>query len=726
MQMGPPQPPQAASCASMQMGPPQQTGCASMQMGPPQPAGCASMQMGPPQPAGCASTQMGPPQPTGCAYTQMGPPQPAGCASTQMGPPQPAGCGSMQMGPPQPAGCASTQMGPPQPPQAASCASMQMGSPQPAGCASTQMGPPQPPQAASCASMQMGPPQPAGCASTQMGPPQPPQAASCASMQMGPPQPAGCASMQMGPPQPPQAASCASMQMGPPQPTGRASTQMGPQPTGGAYTQMGPPQPASHAWANYTGVVGFDSDTDVQPDLDPANLPCESTWFQKLGPLSCPTSLGGDWKTYRHLQSRKEFKALMAPRAILIDDFLYEKARISATCNICAAARGYKEHLGGPAHYSKLSKDYVKCGIPVESVRGGLYNKWQIPGGWVRINEMDGAIDLAKGLAEPSDARTHVLQNPPPAEPSPVTPEPSPVPQSPPPEPRPSFNATGSTIPSRPGWGSVPEDREMDECSEFSFCGHGVTTTGVPQADDERDERPQGMPRSFQPGDFSGSQPGPSRPRRTARWGSVPEGREMDEYSEFSFSGGTGGLFEDSDERIDHKKILELCWKKLWNEKGDVSESAQAIQTKFGEFGIQTASWLENFKFSNHDTLTSDWDTFRICLLIDCCCVFFLRTVRLRNIHRGLCVDVGGIWGSMQDLPRKCENSCHGWAPCKQQTFCASHASNRSRPHVRHFFGHQFLGSTTWRVVLHIHSLSKAHKFGVWLLGDMLGCPPSQ
>ena len=266
----------------------------------------------------------------------------------------------------------------------------------------------------------------------------------------------------------------------------------------------------------------------------------------------------------------------MTPRAILIDDFLYEKARISATCNICAAARGYKEHLGGPAHYSKLSKDYVKCGVPVESVRGGLYNKWQIPGGWVRINEMDGAIDLAKGLAEPSDVRTHVLQNPPP--------EPSPVPQSPPP----SFNATGG--PSRPGWGSVPEDREMDECSEFSFCGHGVTTgPGVPQADDERE--PQGMPRSFQPGDFSGIQPGPSRPRRTARWGSVPEGREMDEYSEFSFSGGTGGLFgEDSDERIDHKKILELCWKKLWNEKRDVSESAQAIQTKFGEFGIQTAS----------------------------------------------------------------------------------------------------------------------------------------
>ena len=388
-----------------------------------------------------------------------------------------------------------------------------------------------------------------------------------------------------------------------------------------------PSQPASHAWANYTGVAGLDSDNDVQPDLEPENLPCERVWFQKLGPLSFPTNPLGDWRAYSHLKSKKEFKALMTPRAILIDDFLFAKTGIWPTCNICAAARGYREHLGGPGHYSTLSKSHVKCGISVESVRGGLYNKWQIPGGWLRINEMDGAIDLAKGLTEPSDPRAHLLQNPPP--------EPSQMPQPRSPEPQEtqsgaSFNATGSPSqppggwgsvpesasgpgqppgwgsvpegsasgPSQPGnggWGSVPEDREIDECSEFSFCDRGVPTTpGGVQADDI--ERPTTtVPRSFQPGDFSGS----SRPRRAPRWASVPEGRETDESSEFSFAGrdgphgfpvaGTGGP-EDSDERIDHKKIVEVCWKKLWNEKGDVSESAKTIQTKFEQFGIQAAS----------------------------------------------------------------------------------------------------------------------------------------
>ena len=440
-----------------------------------------------------------------------------------------------------------------------------------------------------------------------------------------------------------------------------------------------PSQPAAHAWANYTGVAGLDSDNDVQPDLEPENLPCERVWFQKLGPLSFPTNPLGDWRAYSHLKSKKEFKALMTPRAILIDDFLFAKTGIWPTCNICAAARGYREHLGGPGHYSTLSKSHVKCGISVESVRGGLYNKWQIPGGWLRINEMDGAIDLAKGLTEPSDPRAHLLQNPPP--------EPSQMPQPRSPEPQEtqsgaSFNATGSPSqppggwgsvpegsasgpgqppagwgsvpetsasgpsqppggwgsvpegsasgpsqppagwgsvrsasgpsqpppgwgsvpegsasgPSQPpgGWGSVPEDREIDECSEFSFCDRVVPTTPVGVQGDDIQRPTTTMPRSFQPGDFSGS----SRPRRAPRWASVPEGRETDESSEFSFAGrdvhgfpvaGTGGP-EDSDERIDHKKILEVCWKKLWNEKGDVSESAKTIQTKFEQFGIQAAS----------------------------------------------------------------------------------------------------------------------------------------
>ena len=654
------------------------------QMGPPQPGshpagGCAAMppQGGQPQPGSHPADGSMPPQgwqpqpgshPAGCAAMppqqgQMGPPQPGSHPAGGSMPPQgwqpqpgshPAGCTAMppqqgQMGPPQPGshpagGSMPPQGWQPQPGSHPAGGSMppQGWQPQPGAMPPQQgqMGPPQPGSHPAGGSM---PPQgwqpqpgshPAGCAAMppqqgQMGP-QPGSHPAGGSM---PPQgwqpqpgshPAGCAAMtpQQG-------------QMGPPQP--------GSHPAGGCASM--PSQPASHAWANYTGVAGLDSDNDVQPDLEPENLPCERVWFQKLGPLSFPTNPLGDWSVYRHLSSKKEFKALMTPRAILIDDFLFAKAGISATCNICAAARGYREHLGGPGHYSTLSKSYVKCGISVESVRLGLYNKWQIPGGWLRINEMDGAIDLAKGLTEPSDPRAHLLQNSPP--------EPSQMPQPRPPEPQErqsgaSFNATGSpsqppagwgsvpersasgpsqppggwgsvpegsaSRPSQPpaGWGSVPEgsasgpsqppggrgsvpeDREIDECSEFSFCDRGVpTTSGGVQADDI--ERPTTtMPRSFQPGDFSGS----SRPRRAPRWASVPEGRETDESSEFSFAGrdvhgfpvaGTGGP-EDSDERIDHKKIVEVCWKKLWNEKGDVSESAKTIQTKFEQFGIQTAS----------------------------------------------------------------------------------------------------------------------------------------
>ena len=111
-----------------------------------------------------------------------------------------------------------------------------------------------------------------------------------------------------------------------------------------------------------------------------------------------PLSEGqGDWRSYPHLGSRKVFKDMMTPRAEVFMNHVWKVSRHEASCQICAASRGYNEHLGGPAHFKMLCDTYVPNGAVVAEVRVRLWNKLAIPGGWIRMNELDGAIEVARG-----------------------------------------------------------------------------------------------------------------------------------------------------------------------------------------------------------------------------------------------------------------------------------------------------------------------------------------
>ncbi|CAE6938217.1 unnamed protein product, partial [Symbiodinium sp. KB8] len=93
----------------------------------------------------------------------------------------------------------------------------------------------------------------------------------------------------------------------------------------------------------------------------------------------------------------------MTPRAKIIEDVLYNQpAPIDPQCSFCERHRGYAEHLGADKHWRALYPDFTGEGVCIEKVRPRAWNKWRIMGGWIRINELDGAIELSKGNNEPS------------------------------------------------------------------------------------------------------------------------------------------------------------------------------------------------------------------------------------------------------------------------------------------------------------------------------------
>ncbi|CAK8999662.1 Uncharacterized protein SCF082_LOCUS6158 [Durusdinium trenchii] len=180
-----------------------------------------------------------------------------------------------------------------------------------------------------------------------------------------------------------------------------------PQPTAPQAAPVAAPVAPVNAWANYQPVTGSDGrpqeldhpTTSVSvksKSLDPLTLQEEGRWHCIYEPCSMCTKPNGDWQAYGHLSSKKIFKERMTDRANAFANYVYEAARIEVTCQICTAARGYGEHLGAGAHYGKLSKDYVPDGVCVATVRERLWNEVQIPNGFIRINELDGAIEVAR------------------------------------------------------------------------------------------------------------------------------------------------------------------------------------------------------------------------------------------------------------------------------------------------------------------------------------------
>eukprot|EP00913_Durusdinium_trenchii_P016474 g15485.t1 len=104
----------------------------------------------------------------------------------------------------------------------------------------------------------------------------------------------------------------------------------------------------------------------------------------------------------------------MTPRAdIMVRILASQPIPLDPQCTLCERHRGYNEHLGAEKHWKALYPTYTGDGVVISQVRDRVWNKVRIAGGWVRINELDGAIEMAKGTAEPQAMPAAQQQAPP-------------------------------------------------------------------------------------------------------------------------------------------------------------------------------------------------------------------------------------------------------------------------------------------------------------------------
>ncbi|CAE8654112.1 unnamed protein product [Polarella glacialis] len=143
-----------------------------------------------------------------------------------------------------------------------------------------------------------------------------------------------------------------------------------------------------------------------QPGVsDPSALSEENVWCLIRPRASMPTSVGGDCEAYPHYASRTTFKAAMTPAATEIVKILgRQPIAIDPECKVCERCRGYEEHLGADKHYRAVYEKLNGKGA-VEPLRELMWQQWRIRGGWVRINEFDGEIEMSRGDPEPGEAR---------------------------------------------------------------------------------------------------------------------------------------------------------------------------------------------------------------------------------------------------------------------------------------------------------------------------------
>lgn len=146
----------------------------------------------------------------------------------------------------------------------------------------------------------------------------------------------------------------------------------------------------------------------------PQQLPEEGKWFETYPPVSQATNANGDYRAYPHLAGKSQFKASMTPRAdIMVRILASQPIPLDPQCTLCERHRGYNEHLGAEKHWKALYPTYTGDGVVISQVRDRVWNKVRIAGGWVRINELDGAIEMAKGTAEPQAMPAAQQQAPP-------------------------------------------------------------------------------------------------------------------------------------------------------------------------------------------------------------------------------------------------------------------------------------------------------------------------
>lgn len=129
------------------------------------------------------------------------------------------------------------------------------------------------------------------------------------------------------------------------------------------------------------------------------------TYFSLTPILACGSGCwasrnrDGDWHSYTHLSSKREFSESMKPRALQMEDIL--RGRADPWCRVCGNYQRFSEHIPGPAHFRMLTDNFIKDGVRVADVRECLWNEYELNGEVYRFNELDGSIERMKSQRYP-------------------------------------------------------------------------------------------------------------------------------------------------------------------------------------------------------------------------------------------------------------------------------------------------------------------------------------
>lgn len=174
--------------------------------------------------------------------------------------------------------------------------------------------------------------------------------------------------------------------------------------------------PTKQSPAGLSAADGFQAVKRYVPEIGkeavavpyaPEQLPESGVWFELLPQASFSTKANGDWNCYPHLASKSIFKGPMTKAAELVSMILERQPTpIWPECKVCDRSRGYAEHLGADKHYRMLWDKFYRNGAPLEETRKEAWQHWLIVGGELRINELDGAVQMLRSAGWQSCSST--------------------------------------------------------------------------------------------------------------------------------------------------------------------------------------------------------------------------------------------------------------------------------------------------------------------------------
>lgn len=150
------------------------------------------------------------------------------------------------------------------------------------------------------------------------------------------------------------------------------------------------------------------SDVRHPPIPSPLELEQEGVWYLIIKPVQ-PVRNGGDWQSYPHFYSRTTWREHMRSPFLRLQELL-NKDNIHPWCVLhsrgCGMRGEYVDHMTSTsgAHFRQLRTQcpqFFQDSVPFESLRGSAWESWKIKHGAVRMNHLDGEINLWRGPLPP-------------------------------------------------------------------------------------------------------------------------------------------------------------------------------------------------------------------------------------------------------------------------------------------------------------------------------------